>query len=169
MIEIINDRLKDIRASKNMNQVDFANLLGIGQSTLGMMEVGKRKISERHIKTICSICHVSEKWLRTGEGEMYTPDAPADFFDSMRNELKLSDVEEKILRNYFDLDIKSRKAVVDFIYKIGSSFDKSSTSEEEKWQAKRKALHDQLDAELDAEEKEQSASDSGNIGTGKRA
>lgn len=153
-----------------MNQADFANLLGIGQSTLGMMEVGKRKISERHIKTICSICHVSEKWLRTGEGEMKVPDAPSDdIFDSLRDELKLSDVEEKILRNYFDLDLKSRKAVVDFIYKIGASINKSSTTEEEKWQAKRKALHDQLDAELDAEEKGQSASDSGNFNTGKRA
>lgn len=131
---MISERLKIIRSSKNMNQSEFAKLLGIGQSTLGMMEVGKRNVSERHIKTICSICNISEIWLRTGEGEMYISDTQTDIFDSIREELNLSNVEEKILRGYFELDEKSRKAVTDFIVNIGRSTagsEKSTTYVEE--------------------------------------
>lgn len=67
----MNDRLKEIRAHTGMTQADFAKALGIGQSTLAMMEVGKRDILDRHIKTICAIFGVDEHWLRTGEGEMF--------------------------------------------------------------------------------------------------
>lgn len=166
----VNHRIKEIRLSLGFNQKDFGEQIGLKKSAASWMEKTGNTITEQNKKIICDKFHVSKQWLETGEGEMKVPDAPSDdIFVSLRDELKLSDVEEKILRNYFDLDIKSRKAVVDFIYKIGSSLNKSSTSEEEKWQAKRKALHDQLDAELDAEEKGQSASDSGNFNTGKRA
>jgi transcriptional regulator with XRE-family HTH domain len=64
------ERLKKIREHFKKSQSEFAKSLGMGQSTLGMLEVGKRDILDRHIKTVCSIYNVSENWLRTGEGEM---------------------------------------------------------------------------------------------------
>lgn len=54
-----------------MNQKEFAEHLGLGQSTLAMIEVGKRTFNDRHIKIICSTFNVNEDWLRTGEGEMF--------------------------------------------------------------------------------------------------
>ena len=54
------NRIKKIRQSLKLNQAEFSKLLGMGQSTLGMLEVGKREILDRHIKTICSIFNVNE-------------------------------------------------------------------------------------------------------------
>jgi len=54
-----------------MNQTEFAQHLGLSQSTLAMIEVGKRKFSDKHIKIICSTFNINENWLRTGEGEMF--------------------------------------------------------------------------------------------------
>ena len=152
----IYDRLKEVRASKDMNQADFAKSLGLGQSTLGMMEVGKRKISDRHIKTICSIYNIAERWFRTGEGDMYAPDAPADIFVTMREELNLSAIEEKILRGYFELDENSRKAVTDFIVNIGRSAATTPAAPDRA--AERAEAHARLDQELDAEQEAAPAS-----------
>ncbi|GLC87978.1 helix-turn-helix domain-containing protein [Lysinibacillus piscis] len=64
-------RIKEIRNALNMNQAEFAQHLGLGQSTLAMIEVGKRTFSDKHIKIICATFNINEAWLRTGEGEMF--------------------------------------------------------------------------------------------------
>lgn len=66
----MNERLVLIRKKLGMNQKEFAESLAIGQSTLAMIEVGKRALNDRHIKLICSVYNINENWLRTGEGEM---------------------------------------------------------------------------------------------------
>lgn len=65
------NRIKDIRKALNLNQQDFANSLGLSQSTLAMIEVGKRNFSDKHIKLICSEFGISEHWIRTGQGKMF--------------------------------------------------------------------------------------------------
>jgi len=64
-------RIKRIRNILNISQNEFAKRLGISQSTLAMIEVNKRNFSDKHIKLICSEFNVNERWLRTGEGEVF--------------------------------------------------------------------------------------------------
>ncbi len=64
-------RIKEIRNALSMNQTEFAQHLGLSQSTLAMIEVGKRTFNDKHIKIICSTFNINEGWLRTGEGEMF--------------------------------------------------------------------------------------------------
>lgn len=109
----MNNRLREIRESKNMSQSDFAKFLGIGQSTLAMMEVGKREILDRHIKTICALCHVSELWLRTGEGEMFVQ-AKEDIFSRLAAENDLNDFDLMVLKTYVSLKPDQRQALVSF-------------------------------------------------------
>lgn len=120
-------RIKDIRAEKGMNQADFAKSLGIGQSTLGMLEVGKRDILDRHIKTICSIYDVNEHWLRTGEGEMFKQ--PKTFtLDEKAREHDLTDLEIEIMKNYMQLDKEVRKEILNMLKK---SFNSTVSTEED--------------------------------------
>jgi transcriptional regulator with XRE-family HTH domain len=158
----VGERIKKIRSDLNMTQSVFSNKLGIGQSTLAMMEVSKRPISDRHVKTICALFHVSDVWLKTGEGDMYVPDSSADIFDSMRDELKLSVVEEKILRKYFELGMESRQAVADFIIGIGTELQPPAAD----------PIQQEVDAykkELLARQEAASASDTGEESTKNRA
>jgi len=64
-------RIKEIRRALGLNQIEFAARLGLSQSTLAMIEVGRRSFSDKHIKLICSEFHVNEEWLRGGPGEMF--------------------------------------------------------------------------------------------------
>lgn len=107
----MNERLKEIRKSMNMNQSEFSQLLGIGQSTLAMMEVSKRDISDRHIKTICAICKVDEHWLRTGEGEMH-PHRPNDFFSELAEKYNLTDQQLDLIRAVYNMPPEYQRMVV---------------------------------------------------------
>lgn len=105
------ERLREIRTYKKFNQAEFAKSLGIGQSTLAMLEVGKREILDRHIKTICSIYNVNENWLRTGEGDMFVESSMFSL-DEEAKKSNLSDLEIAIMRGYMELDRDVREAIV---------------------------------------------------------
>lgn len=71
-VTILIARLKELRKTLKMTQKDFANVLGIAQTSYCMIETGKNPLSDRYIKVICSLYSVNESWLRTGEGEMFS-------------------------------------------------------------------------------------------------
>ena len=60
------NRIKVLRDNLKLSQKEFSTKLGIGLSTLGMIEVGKRELLERHINLICKVFNVNEEWLRNG-------------------------------------------------------------------------------------------------------
>lgn len=118
----INDRIKLIRESKNMSQSAFSKFLGMGHSTLGMIEVGKRNILDRHIKTICSLCNINEEWLRYGKGEMYV-ETKHDFISSIAKKFNFDKKDMEILTMYSELPPEYRerfrlylKSLVDTAY-----------------------------------------------------
>jgi len=81
-------RLKSLRKALNMTQADFAKRIGLGQSSLAMLEQGKRNLNEKHLKLICSAFGVRERWLRTGEGEMFASSPYQEEFLSLFAELR---------------------------------------------------------------------------------
>lgn len=65
-------RLRELRESLGISQREFAKRIGMSQSTYAHYEAGTHTPSAAGIAIICSTFGVSERWLRTGEGEMYT-------------------------------------------------------------------------------------------------
>lgn len=106
----------------NLSQAEFAKSLGIGQSTLAMLEVGKRDILDRHIKTICSIYNVDEKWLRTGEGEMFVQSNTFSL-DEKAKQHNLTELEIDIMRGYMELPTDTRNNLMGL---LGSIYNKHS-------------------------------------------
>jgi transcriptional regulator with XRE-family HTH domain len=70
------NRIRLVRKTLEMNQGDFARRIGLTQTALSMIELGKTALTEKNIKLICSIFAVDEEWLRTGAGEMFGPKSP---------------------------------------------------------------------------------------------
>ncbi len=106
-----------------MNQADFSKRLGIGQSTLAMMEVGKRTILDRHIKTICSLFHVDEHWFRTGEGSatvLFTKNL-SNTLDELSEQYHLSEYGRKAIESYLNMD-ETQRAIIDNYLKTFASF-----------------------------------------------
>ena len=64
-------RLKKIRKELDMTQQEFADKLGTARNNIAGYETGKRNPSNAVISLICREFNVNEKWLRTGEGDMF--------------------------------------------------------------------------------------------------
>ncbi|GHU20981.1 hypothetical protein FACS1894164_00090 [Spirochaetia bacterium] len=70
------DRIRAIRKSLCINQGEFARRIGLTQTAMSMIEVGKSKLTEKNIKLICTTFNVNEEWFRTGEGEIFLSPSP---------------------------------------------------------------------------------------------
>jgi transcriptional regulator with XRE-family HTH domain len=70
------ERLRAVRKKLGLNQWDFARQIGLTQTTLSMIELGKIALIEKNIKLICVTFNVNEHWLRTGQGEMFGASSP---------------------------------------------------------------------------------------------
>lgn len=113
----MNERLRVIRAHTGMNQSEFASALGIGQSTLAMMETGKREILERHIKTICAIFDVSEHWFRTGEGIPF-PETADNVLQFSAAHPNMSDVDKTLMEAYFSLSEDQKEVFLQYCLRV---------------------------------------------------
>ncbi|MEI3112359.1 MAG: helix-turn-helix transcriptional regulator [[Ruminococcus] lactaris] len=67
----MNERLKKLRKELDMTQQEFADKLGTARNNIAGYETGKRNPSNAVISLICRGFNVNEKWLRTGEGDMF--------------------------------------------------------------------------------------------------
>jgi transcriptional regulator with XRE-family HTH domain len=70
--ETINQRIKKVRESLDLSQRTFSKLLSASGGYIAGIEVGLRRANARLIKLIVSEFGVSEDWLRTGKGEMFS-------------------------------------------------------------------------------------------------
>ncbi|MBQ8569212.1 MAG: helix-turn-helix transcriptional regulator [Oscillospiraceae bacterium] len=112
-------RLKKIRKTIKLTQAQFAASLGLGQSTYAMMEVGKRDILDRHVKTICALYNISEEWFKTGEGEMFrTP--YASFVQELSAKYNVDETIKNFISAYLELDAHDRGVISDFISRIST-------------------------------------------------
>lgn len=149
----LNEQLKKVRKALNLTQTKFAKEIGLSQTSLGMIEVGDRKVQDRHIKTICSIFNVNEDWFRTGKGEMFNKKND-NFLDQMTKKYNLSPVEAQIADYCLNLSSEERAGILKHILNIaniiqhnnsinGINIQDSKLTKEEKL----KILSEQLDAE----------------------
>lgn len=69
----MNERIKDLRKSLGLTQLEFGEQVGVKANTIGNYEIGLRTPSDAVIRAICREFNVNENWLRTGEGEMFNP------------------------------------------------------------------------------------------------
>ena len=71
MENTIGERIGVLLDALKMKKVRFAQRLNIDQSYVSQLVSGKRNPSDRTVADICREFHVSELWLRTGQGEMF--------------------------------------------------------------------------------------------------
>lgn len=67
------DRIKKLRKELDLTQQDFADRIGLKRNTVAQYEIGRNEPIDAVILSICREFNVSEKWLRTGEGDPFLP------------------------------------------------------------------------------------------------
>ena len=71
----IKDRIKELRKAKGLTQFEFADRLKVSRNNIAGYETGRTEPSGSAISLICRTFSVSETWLRTGKGEMFSDTA----------------------------------------------------------------------------------------------
>ena len=126
--DMMRERLKQVRKYRNMNQKEFSAALGIAQSTIGMMEVGKREILDRHVKTICSVFNVNEEWFRYGKGSMIKNGN--NVLQVMADEYRLDMFDIKLIDAFVNLKAEQRKSIINFVMSFAQKINAECLPEE---------------------------------------
>lgn len=70
-MDTISARIAAVIKASSLTKTAFAERLNVSQSFVSRLAVGASVPSDRTILDICREFNVSERWLRTGEGEMF--------------------------------------------------------------------------------------------------
>ena len=103
----MNNRLKELRSHLNMSLEDFGTALGVTRAAVSRWENGERGISNQAILSICREFNVSERWLRTGEGEMFEQTRET-VLDRLAAEYSLDKEQVSVIENFLDLSPQER-------------------------------------------------------------
>jgi transcriptional regulator with XRE-family HTH domain len=100
----INARVKQVRQALNLTQLQFCEKIFLTGGHYAGIELGNRRVNDRTITLIATIFGVHERFLRTGEGEMFdkTPDYNLAQVVRIFQELP-PDFQDYILRQIEDL------------------------------------------------------------------
>lgn len=114
------ERLKEIRKSNpnGKTQETFANYLEISKENISSYESGRRNPSDAFIKLVCEKCNVNEDWLRTGNGEMFTPETKDEQISKMLADVMKSEdgnFKKKLISALAQLDKDGWDKLEDFV------------------------------------------------------
>lgn len=114
------ERLKYIRKTLNLTQKNFAKEIGLSQTSLGMIEVGDRKVQDRHIKTICSLFNVNENWFRTSNGEMFIK-VEDSIFKQLSEKYNLNEKDLSFIKHYLNMNPQNRQYLLNMILNMADA------------------------------------------------
>jgi len=106
----IANRLKRLRTELGITQAEFGERLGWTRSFYKNLEYGITEPRDNLLALMSREFGVSEKWLRTGEGEMF--DRSNVSIDALVAQYGLGDLERALLENYLALPPELRQELM---------------------------------------------------------
>jgi transcriptional regulator with XRE-family HTH domain len=103
----MNERLRTLRKSLNMSQVEFAKSLNMAQNSYSQIETGKIAITDKNIELICMKYSVNKDWFITGIGEMFA-----------KNDIAKTPEETEILNIFRNLSNEMKEFMLDMGRKL---------------------------------------------------
>lgn len=114
------NRIKEIRKDQGLTQVEFGKRIGVKGNTVTNYETGLRRPTDAVVLSICREFNISEKWIRTGGGEMYEYTDTDDYSEistligekdpkakqAIIDYWKLSDSDKELFWNFADRFLK---------------------------------------------------------------
>ena len=113
-VNTTNTRIRKLRKALDLTQVEFARRIGTTQNSVANYETGHRNPSSSVVNNICKEFHVSETWLRTGEGGMFLElsrsDEIAAFVDGVLHD-ESADFKRRLIAALSHLDAAGWEAL----------------------------------------------------------
>ncbi len=117
-------RIRQLRKELGLNQTEFGERIGIKQGSIAGYESGARTPIDSVVLSMCREFNVNEKWLRTGEGEIFKKRSPQDEVGYFVEELldyeenPLYDIIIDMMKTYHELDEKSQIVIKAYFGKL---------------------------------------------------
>jgi transcriptional regulator with XRE-family HTH domain len=105
----INKRIAEVRKALGLKQDEFAEVIKVSRSYIGVLEKTGRDINDRIIELICINCGVNEKWLREGTGKMFKEKQNPRRDRVMRNFEKLDDYLQEYVIKQLDILLEAQE------------------------------------------------------------
>ncbi len=119
---MINERLKKIRETLKLNQNDFASKLNLQRNSISLIENGKRNLSDRTIKDICTKFNVNEEWLLYGTGEMFYTNKKS-IVDMLVEKYNLNDMVKSCIEVLVTLDDNEVATLTKYIKEVADKYN----------------------------------------------
>ena len=122
----IGERVRAVRKSDKVHMTldEFGDKLGVRKTAISRIENGVNALTDAMKLAICREFGVNQKWLETGEGEMFSPD-PQDEIDEIVSKYHLSDGMSVILRQMVQLPADAQDVLLNFIKKTAADLSSS--------------------------------------------
>lgn len=112
-------RIHAVRAQADLTMAEFAKRIGMTTSSISLFESGKATPSDRTVLSICREFGVNERWLRTGEGEMFEQTRET-VLDKLCAEYDLGAEHRAIVEGFLDLSPQDRDVVLKYFHNVFS-------------------------------------------------
>lgn len=122
----INERIRYLRKDiLNLTQQKFSSELKISRSNMGNIETGAVAVTDRIISDICSCFNISERWLRTGEGDPILKESPVDAYRRAADAVasgshEMDRIVRGIITYYGNMDDDCKSLFLDYLQKVSS-------------------------------------------------
>lgn len=146
----IGERIKRLRKELGLNQTEFAKKIKVSQGVISAMEKGLGSLTERNISTICSEFHVSERWLRTGEGEPYADSGDTEVVAALAARILRDEPESfraRCIEVFSKMDERQLSVLKDIALQLVADKEKDPLEQEVE------SYRQEVQLEIEAEEK----------------
>lgn len=113
------DRIREVREHFGLSMEKFGSRIGIGKTSISLLESGKNNPSVQTVSLICREFGVNEHWLRTGEGEMFEQTRET-VLDKLCAEYDLGAEHRAIVEGFLDLTPQDRDVVLKYFHNVFS-------------------------------------------------
>ena len=127
----MNERIRELRKFLGLTGEKFGEKLGVTRTAISNLESGNRNLTNQMINSICIAFSVSEKWLRTGEGEMFEPISEKELRERILNESANPEKDPKrsaFIKAIVELTDSELDAVYKFMETTLAEFKKNAES-----------------------------------------
>jgi transcriptional regulator with XRE-family HTH domain len=109
-----------VRKFFKLSQIDFGSKLNLTNSTISYIESNKRNVTDRIIFDICREFNVNKNWLRTGEGEMLSPEIDENdfYFKLGYYSNNLTEFQKNIIIGFLEMPEQTQNDLMDLMKKL---------------------------------------------------
>ena len=148
----MNERIKKLRKHLDLTQQEFADRIGVKRNTIANYEIGRNVPIDSVLSLIVREFHVSEAWLRSGDGEMFAPAATSSL-ENLAQEHNLTHGEYILIEKLLSLKPEVRQGILDYIMEVAAAVNSNAvpTSAPAEREMSAAELHAELDRQLGME------------------